>query len=201
MTQPNILLLFSDEHSFRYMGHVPEDAGGEPVYTPNFDRLANQSTVFRNAYCQMPLCTPSRMCLLSGREARNCGAWNNRSVLDPMLPTMPKAFNAAGYETCLVGKMHFGGNLQFHGFQHRPYGDLTGDTGHQWEPLMADDKNGREVRTREAGLTEIPESKLQDQVVAHETVAFLREHAGWFILGGQLGLHFCKEKRCLYFLI
>ncbi|MBV7333864.1 hypothetical protein KFU94_37660 [Chloroflexi bacterium TSY] len=32
-------------------------------------------------------------------------------------------------------------------------------------------------------------------------VALLEEAAGWFILGGQLGLHFCKEKRCLYFLL
>ncbi|MBV7338510.1 sulfotransferase [Chloroflexi bacterium TSY] len=33
-----------------------------------------------------------------------------------------------------------------------------------------------------------------------ETYFFARE-LGWFILGGQLGLHFCKEKRCLYFLL
>ena len=176
MPRPNILLLFSDEHSFRCMGHVPAEAGGEPVYTPNFDKLASQGTVFTDAYCQMPLCTPSRMCLLTGREQRNCGAWDNKAVLDPMLPTMPKTFAANGYTTCLVGKMHFGGNLQFHGFQHRPYGDLLGNTGHQWEPLQADDRHGIEVRTRDAGITEIPESKIQDEVVAHETVAFLREH-------------------------
>lgn len=196
MKQPNILFLFSDEHSFRCMGHVPEAAGGEPVHTPHFDRLAEQATVFSNAYCQMPLCTPSRMCLLSGREVRNAGAWNNKTVMDPALATMPKTLAAAGYTTALIGKMHFGGNLQFHGFQHRPYGDLLGNTGHQWEPIRADDRHGMEVRTRDSGLTEIPASKIVDEVIAHETVAFAREqrHANpdkpWFICASFSRPHF-----------
>ena len=194
-TQPNILFLFSDEHSFRFMGHRPVADGGEPVSSPTFDHLAAQGTVFNNAYCQMSLCTPSRMCLLAGREARGCGAWNNNSILDPTLPTIPKTLAEAGYTTCLVGKMHFGGNLQFHGFQHRPYGDLTGRTGHQWEPL---DLRGDSMvqRTTDAGITAIPESKIQDEVVAHETVAFLREqqHANpdkpWFLCASFSRPHF-----------
>ena len=193
---PNILFLLSDEHSFRGMGHVDQANGGEPVHTPAFDQLAAQGTRFSDAYCQMALCTPSRMCLLTGREARNCGAWNNNSVLDPAIPTLPQTLADAGYATALIGKMHFGGNLQFHGFQHRPYGDLTGRTGHQWEPLHADDRSGMAVRTREAGLTEIPESKLQDVVVAQETVAWLREqtHANpdqpWFACASFSRPHF-----------
>jgi choline-sulfatase len=159
------------------------------------DRLAAQGTVFSDAYCQMPLCTPSRMCLLSGREARRCGAWSNNSILDPALPTLPKRFAAAGYATCLVGKMHFGGNLQFHGFQHRPYGDLTGKTGHQYEPL-SDGTANISWRTQAAGVTEVPESKIQDVVVAQETVAFLREqrHAHpeqpWFLCASFSRPHF-----------
>ena len=131
MLRPNILFLLSDEHSYRFMGHVPEDRGGEPVDTPAFDRLASHSTVFTDAYCQMPLCTPSRLCLLTGREVRRAGAWNNASVLRPELSTLPGTLRDAGYETCLVGKMHLGGTQQFVGFNHRPYGDLTGKAGHQ----------------------------------------------------------------------
>ncbi|MEM7028071.1 MAG: sulfatase-like hydrolase/transferase [Chloroflexota bacterium] len=196
MTQPNILLLFSDEHSFRCMNHVPASAGGEDVHTPNFDKLVSQGTVFNNAYCQMPLCTPSRMCLLTGREVRNAGAWDNKTVLDPSLTTMPKTFAESGYTTALIGKMHFGGNLQFHGFQHRPYGDLLGNTGHQWEPLEAEDRHGMEVRTRDSGLTEIPASKIVDEVICHETVAFAREqrHANpdkpWLICASFSRPHF-----------
>ena len=197
MNPPNILLLFSDEHSFRCMGHVPEEEGGEPVDTPTLDRLAREGTVFTDAYCQMALCTPSRLCLLTGREVRRCGAWSNESVLRPELPTLPGTLRSAGYATGLVGKMHLGGTQQFVGFQHRPYGDLTGKTGHQGEPL--DDPETRSSmrgRTTEAGVTGIPESLIQDQVVAHESVAFLREYqhrhpdAPWFLCASFSRPHF-----------
>lgn len=196
MPKPNILYLFSDEHSFRFMGHVPESEGGEPVRTPTFDRLAAQGTVFTDAYCQMPLCTPSRICQLTGKEVRKCGAWGNESVLRPELATLPGVLAQAGYATCLVGKMHLGGNQQFVGFQHRPYGDLTGKTGHQWEPINDEARKGMRARTAHVGVTDIPESLIQDEVVAHETVAFLREHAHahpdqpWFLCASFSRPHF-----------
>ena len=194
--RPNILFLLSDEHSFRCMGRCAEEDGGEPICTPNFDWLAERGAVFTDAYCQMPLCTPSRISLLTGREVRASGAWTNRSVLRPELPTLPGALAAAGYETCLVGKMHLGGNVQYAGFRHRPYGDLTGGTGHQWEPLGSEERTGMRVRTEKAGVTEIPESLIQDQVVCHESVAWLREfHSArpdrpWFLCASFSRPHF-----------
>ena len=194
--QPNILLLFSDEHSHRFMGHVPEERGGEPIQTPTFDSLASQGTVFSDAYCQMPLCTPSRMCLLTGREVRQCGAWSNQSVLRPELPTLPGALRDAGYATCLVGKMHLGGTQQFVGFKHRPYGDLTGKCGHQSEPVPEPASGMRERTSAAVGVTAIPESLIQDEVVCHEALAYLREHEAahpdqpWFLCAGFSRPHF-----------
>lgn len=196
MQQPNILYLMSDEHSFRFMGHVPAAEGGEPIYTPAFDTLAAGGIVFTDAYCQMPLCTPSRICQLTGKEVRKCGAWNNNSVLRPELQTLPGILAEAGYSTCLVGKMHLGGNRQFVGFQHRPYGDLTGHTGHQWEPIHDDQRSDMRTRTAHVGVTEIPESLLQDVVVATETVAWVREHhhshphQPWFLMASFSRPHF-----------
>lgn len=196
MSKPNILFLLSDEHSFRFMGHRSAEAGGEPVSTPVFDRLAATGTVFTDAYCQMPLCTPSRLCILTGREVRGAGAWGNQSVLRPELETIPGVFGEAGYETCLVGKMHLGGNRQFCGFAHRPYGDLTGMCGHQWEPVDSEERKGTRSRTLHAGVTGVPESLIQDEVVAHETVAFLREHKSakpdqpWFLCASFSRPHF-----------
>jgi choline-sulfatase len=177
MPRPNVLLLLSDEHSFRCLGHRAESAGGEPVQTPNLDRLAGLGTRFDSAYCQMPLCTPSRICMLTGLEVARCGAWNNGSILPPELPTLASTFTRAGYQTGLLGKMHLGGNRQFAGFAHRPYGDLTGRTGHQWEPVLPSGA-GTDMagRTRLAGVTQIPESQHQEQIVAGQTLAFLREH-------------------------
>lgn len=187
--RPNILFLLSDEHSFRFMGHVTPEEGGEPVDTPVLDRLARQGVRFTDAYCQMPLCTPSRMSMLTGLQVRRCGAWWNEVVLRPELVTLPQVLGDAGYQTCLLGKMHLGGTNQFAGFQHRPYGDLTGMTGHQWEPLDSE-KTGpyaMRFRTEQAGVSEIPESQIQEHLVAEEGLAFVREqqsrepHTPWFL--------------------
>ena len=196
MQRPNILYLMSDEHSFRFMGHIPTTEGGEPIDTPAFDKLAASGIVFTDAYCQMPLCTPSRICQLTGKEVRKCGAWNNNSVLRPELQTLPGILAEAGYSTCLVGKMHLGGNRQFVGFQHRPYGDLTGHTGHQWEPIHDDRRSDMRMRTSHVGVTGIPESLLQDVVVATETTAWIREHQHahpsqpWFLMASFSRPHF-----------
>jgi choline-sulfatase len=194
--RPNLLFLLSDEHSFRFMGHRDAAAGGEPVRTPTLDRLAAGGTVFTDAYCQMPLCTPSRLCILTGQEVREAGAWTNESVLRPELPTIPETLRKAGYETCLVGKMHLGGSRQFVGFRHRPYGDLTGKCGHQWEPITDEARQEMSVRTSHVGITGIPESQIQDQIVCHETVAWLREHTAkepdrpWFLCASFSRPHF-----------
>jgi choline-sulfatase len=164
--------------------------------TPTFDALARGGTRFTDAYCQMPLCTPSRLCQLTGREVRGCGAWNNNAVLRPELLTVPKVLAGAGYATCLVGKMHLGGDQQFVGFQYRPYGDLTGRTGHQWEPLSPEAHQNMRDRTAHVGVTAIPESLIQDEVVAQETVAWVREHVHahpeqpWFVCASFSRPHF-----------
>ena len=197
MPRPNILFLLSDEHSFRFFSHLKREDGGEPVATPNLDRVAAQATTFSNAYCQMPLCSPSRLCLLSGREVRGAGAWDNESILGPDLITLPAVMRGAGYATCLVGKMHLGGNRQFVGFEHRPYGDLTGGTGHQGQEIP-DGYAGTKFRWRveKTGILDYPESALQEQVVAQETVAWIREHGAhapktpWFVCASFSRPHF-----------
>jgi len=135
--------------------------------------------------------------MLTGREVRDSGGWRNGSVLPPDLETLPGAFSDAGYETTLVGKMHLAGDQQYAGFNSRPYGDLTGGAGHQFEPTFGTidydsiniergagkdffhkvyDSRWRHAGVTSAGETEFPESTLQEQVVVDETMAFLREH-------------------------
>jgi len=190
--RPNVLLITSDEHSFRCFSHLDPEGRGEPVHTPTLDSLAESSAAFDQTYCQVPLCTPSRMCMLTGLEQQDCGGWNNQSVLRPGIPTLPGVLSEAGYETAIVGKLHFDGSRQFAGFDHRPFGDLTGIAGHQPDPLPFD--AGRDPlppdedrRLSEPGVTEIPESLLQDSRVLDETVSFVREQeAGapdrpWFV--------------------
>ena len=173
---PNVLFLLSDEHSHRCLSAMPPEVG-EPVRTPTLDGLLAHGAFLRRTYCQMPLCTPSRMCLMSSREVEECGAWNNSSILDPELPTIGSTFTAAGYETCLAGKLHFGGTNQYAGFKHRPYGDFGGPCSHQPDPLSGgySTLTGMRNRTALAGLSDIPECLLQERAVVTESVAWLRE--------------------------
>lgn len=80
-SRPNVLFLLSDEHSFRFLGHRAD----EPALTPALDRLAAAGTVFSDAYCQMPLCTPSRICLLTAPRRWFDSCWPDR-VTEPKIP-------------------------------------------------------------------------------------------------------------------
>ena len=172
---PNILILHSDEHSFRFLSARSHERGGEPCHTPTLDGLIAQGVNFDAAYCQMPLCTPSRISMLTGRHAHRCGAWTNGSILDPELPTFGSHFQANGYETAVVGKTHLGGSLQHAGFGARPYGDFGGPCSHQPDPLDKTE-DGLRTRTVDAGISEVPESLLQENMIARESLAWLREH-------------------------
>ena len=167
--RPNILLLLSDQHPSSIAGF----AGDKVVRTQNLDALAARSVHCTTALCASPVCTPSRMSMLTGKEPHRCAAWNNHWMIFPEHCTWPGHFAAHGYTTALVGKMHFGGRDQYQGFQHRPYGDLRHGLGHQPEPI---DLFPGYAHVRSAGVSEIPESMIQDVVVARETQAFLLEH-------------------------
>jgi len=177
----NILFLLSDEHSHRFLSARSSADGGEPCHTPVLDNLIGTGTHFSTAYCQMPLCTPSRISMLCGRHAHRSGAWSNNSVLPPELPTFASHLSDHGYATCTVGKMHLGGSRQYAGFQHRPYGDFGGPCAHQYDPLRAFQPGqslpGMDLRsrTKDAGLSDVPESQLQENAVSHESLAWLRE--------------------------
>ena len=166
--RPNILLILSDEHHPDVAGF----AGDVVVDTCHIDRLAERSARFSTAICANPVCTPSRMCLLTGKKAHRCAAWSNHWIICPEHVTWPRHFATHGYTTALVGKMHFGGRDQMQGFQHRPYGDLRHGLGHQPEPLSMFPGYHNPAST---GVTEIPESLLQDVVTTRETLVFLSE--------------------------
>ena len=71
----NILLIHTDSWDGRIMGCMGHPAMARA--TPNIDALARRGVLFRNAYCNSPICCPSRASMWSGLHTHHCEGWNN----------------------------------------------------------------------------------------------------------------------------
>jgi choline-sulfatase/uncharacterized sulfatase len=100
--KPNVLFIISDQHHAKCLGH----AGHPQVRTPHLDRLAREGVRFANAVTNNPICTPSRMCYLSGQYAHNHGYYGLSGQHPGGLPTVFGHFRQAGYRTGAIGKIH-----------------------------------------------------------------------------------------------
>jgi arylsulfatase A-like enzyme len=102
---PNVVLVLSDQHR----GMDTGVAGNPDVRTPNVDRLAAEGTRFRRAFANVPVCTPSRASLLTGRYPQTNDVIANDLALPAGAWTLGEAFAGAGYRTGYVGKWHLDG--------------------------------------------------------------------------------------------
>lgn len=96
----NVLMLMSDEHNFR----LSTPYGHQRVQTPNMDRLAERGVVFDAAYCNSPLCAPSRSSLMSGLLPHQTRIYNNCCVFRHSYPSYGSVLNDQGIHTVYIGK-------------------------------------------------------------------------------------------------
>lgn len=114
--KPNILYIMADQMTASLL---KMNNPNSVIKTPNLDKLAETGVVFSSAYCNSPLCAPSRFTMCTGQLPSRIGGYDNASILAPEVPTYAHYLRAEGYETALAGKMHFIGPDQLHGFEHR----------------------------------------------------------------------------------
>ena len=111
MSQPNILLIMTDQQRWDAVGCVTDW-----MQTPNMDRIAGEGVRFSQCITNSPVCIPTRRTMASGQYCHNTGLWyNGNSTLDPEAPNWMKAIRDAGYRTSLFGKTHLnaaGGDLR-----------------------------------------------------------------------------------------
>jgi N-sulfoglucosamine sulfohydrolase len=106
--RPNILFAFADDWG-RFAGAYAETDGAnslnEIVQTPNFDKVAAQGVLFRNAFVNAPSCTPCRSSLLSGQHfwRTGRGAILQGAVWDDSIPVWPLMLQKSGYH---IGKTY-----------------------------------------------------------------------------------------------
>ncbi|WP_338870591.1 sulfatase [Spirosoma sp. SC4-14] len=118
--RPNILFVLADDWSYPYAGIY----GDTTIKTPNFDRLAEHGTVFSNAYCSSPSCTPSRAAILTGRYPHNLGEGVNlcgRLMHD--IPTYVQILEKEGYSVAFDRKGWAPGDFLKMGYTKNPAGD------------------------------------------------------------------------------
>ncbi|MBU6499790.1 MAG: sulfatase-like hydrolase/transferase, partial [Rhodospirillales bacterium] len=114
----NMLFIMSDEHNKRVLG-----AAGHPmIRTPNLDRLAADGVRFTDAYCNSPICVPSRASFQTGRYVHDIRFWDNAIAYDGSVPSWAHRLKAAGHRVDSIGKLHFRSAEDDNGFtrEHIP---------------------------------------------------------------------------------
>ena len=205
--QPNFLVIMSDEH-----GPMWSSAYGHPfVRTPNMERIAESGATFDAAYCNSPLCVPSRLSFMTGRYVSNCEGWDNAKPLPSDVPTWPYMLRSIGYDSALSGKMHLIGPDRLHGFQSQlaydPHGGGSAEdeiarrlglsTGgrhpiYLWEDgIPTADEPWPSVKEARAGTGPMIEA---DDAIEVEALRYLRDPARrerpWALCVGFVAPHF-----------
>lgn len=102
-TRPNILWYCTDQQRFDTIAAL----GNSYVSTPTIDSLVRSGVAFTHAYCQSPICTPSRASFLTGMyPARVHNTRNGNESFPPFPPVITKLLAKSGYECGLIGKFH-----------------------------------------------------------------------------------------------
>jgi len=118
--RPNFLIVMVDQLN----GTLFPDGPAEFLHVPHLKALAQRSARFANNYTASPLCAPGRASFMSGQLPSRTGVYDNAAEFTSSIPTFAHHLRAAGYYTCLSGKMHFVGPDQLHGFEERLTTDI-----------------------------------------------------------------------------
>ncbi len=112
-SKPNIVFIMADQFRKQAIGFMRQDS----VHTPNLDKLAADGAAFTSAISTVPVCTPNRSCLFTGKYSLHNRMLCNDIVLMPEQRTLGDFCKSAGYQTAYFGKWHLGfhktGNSQF----------------------------------------------------------------------------------------
>jgi iduronate 2-sulfatase len=175
----SVLLIVSDDLSFRIGLY------GFAARTPSLERLAAQGRRFDRAYCQYPLCNPSRTSFLTGWRPERTQVWGNlrapRAYIRGATP-LQEYFKANGYFTARIGKVyHSRFEEQFHWDQVVDTylgADEEPTDGGKWGPSGLRDEEESDGRAARRAVELLREKRDVPFFIA---VGFLKPHAPWIV--------------------
>jgi choline-sulfatase len=168
----NLLFILSDEHNKEMMGCY-----GHPVVkTPNLDRLAENGIRFSSAYCNNPICVPSRASLATGRYVHQIGNWDNSAPYTGEFPSWGHRLTQQGYKTATIGKLHYRDDSDDTGFPDKRISLNVKDGIGDIFSLVRDNMEPRTTnrdKIFEAGPGDTSYTRY-DRAIAEEAVQFLK---------------------------
>ena len=110
--RPNVILMMADDLATEDLSCY----GGTRIKTPRIDALAKQGLSLTSYYAGNPVCSPSRMALMSGSYPARLGwrwgvlgyGFKPKTGMSPRVYTIAEAFRDGGYRTAMTGKWHLG---------------------------------------------------------------------------------------------
>ena len=181
----NVLFIFLDD-----MQPLLGCYGHSHMHTPNLDALAQRGTVFNRAYCQYPLCNPSRASILTGLRPDTTGVKDNMTFFRDRLPgvvTLPQQFKEHGYHTESLGRVGHAPSFQDDAFSWSVPSWKTWwtptDTSPSWAAL------------------DVADNALRDGRIAARAVETLAaiQHSPFFLAVGFRKPHFPLESPQKYY--
>ena len=158
--QPNIIHIMTDDHSYQAIS-----AYGHPLSaqapTPNLDRLASEGMLFRQAFVENSLSTPSRACLMTGLYSHQNGQRRLDEGIDSTHIFVSELLQENGYQTGIVGKWHMRCEPKGFDFYH-----ILWDQGEYYNP---------EFRSKETNGMYIKERGYVSNLITNHAIEFLEE--------------------------
>ena len=157
-SKPNVLFIMADDLNCAVSGY-----GHPECRTPNLDRLAKTGVRFTRAFCQFPLCGPSRASLMTGQYPVANGVTGNGGQVDPDRVTLPRHFANHGYWTARVSKIYHMGI---------PGDIIEGNAGRDHQASWGESYNLSALETLTPG-------KVENVTEPESPAVYPRERAKW----------------------
>jgi len=205
-SKPNILWISSDQQRSDTIGAL-----GQPlIRTPSLDNLVRRGVAFHNAYCQAPICTPSRASFLTGMYPGSIRAcMNGNEYWADAAPLISARLQRAGYHCGLVGKLHLSAltnrpeprprNDGFQVFELSNGPTIPSEHGNAYADWLTD--RGFDHRELSRDRSAIPPQLHQSAWCAERSIAFIESappDSPWFLFASFFDPHPIYEPPVAY---